>query len=60
MGDLEVLVRDRLEQLKRPSRQRRALTTLESELRKWRRDPAMKPESRAIIILNRSRRRARA
>jgi hypothetical protein len=52
MADLEVLVRDRLEQLKRPSRQQRALAALGRELRKWRRDPTMEPESRAIIILN--------
>jgi hypothetical protein len=60
MGDLEVLVRDRLEQLTRPSRAQRGLLTLERELRKWRRDPAMRPESRSIIILNKPRGRAGA
>jgi hypothetical protein len=54
MADLEVFVRDRLEQLTRPSREQRALATLGRELRKWRRDPAIQPESRAIIILTKT------
>ena len=58
MADLEVLVRDRLEQLTRPSREQRALSTLGRELRKWRRDPTVRPESRAIVILTRRRSRA--
>jgi len=51
MSDLEVSVSDRLEALKGPSRERRALEQLAEHLRKWRRDPTVQSESRSIILV---------
>jgi hypothetical protein len=51
MADLEVAVLDRLERLKSPSRERRAVAGLAGQLRKWRRDPQLHMNSRSIIIV---------
>ena len=51
MADLELAVRDRLEQLKTPSRERRAIARLGDQLRKWRRDPHLQMHSRSIVIV---------
>jgi hypothetical protein len=55
MSDLEVAVFDRLEQLKTPSRERRAVERLGTQLRKWRRDSHLQSHTRSIIIVTKRR-----
>ena len=57
MGDLELAVRDRLAQLRAPTRERRAVAHLGQQLRKWRLDPRFEPHARSIIIVNKRRKR---
>jgi len=55
INDLAVACADRLEQLRGPSRERRAVAHLAAEVRRWRRDSQVTAESRGIIILSRAR-----
>ncbi len=54
-ADLELVVLERLEQLKTASAERRALTDLSRQLRRWRRDPRLESHSRSIIIVTKRR-----
>jgi hypothetical protein len=56
LADLELAVLERLEQLKTPSRERRAMSDLSSQLRRWRRDPHLQSHTRSIIIVTKRRR----
>ena len=51
----ELVVLERLEQLKTASAERRALTDLSRQLRAWRRDPQLESHSRSIIFLTKRR-----
>ncbi len=53
MADLELAVIDRLEDNSVDARERRALRHLRDRLRAWRRDPAMRFHTRAIIVAER-------
>jgi hypothetical protein len=50
MADLELAAADRLEDESVPDAERRALQELRQLLRLWRRDPALRFETRAIIV----------
>lgn len=54
MSDLELSVMDRLAQPRIEARERRALSTLRSKLRAWRRDHELQVHTRAIIVIERS------
>jgi hypothetical protein len=60
VSDLELAVIDRLEEAGVGTKEREALSHLRSQLRNWRRDPTLVFEQRAIIIVKRVGRRARA
>jgi hypothetical protein len=49
MSDLELAVTDRLDEETIDERERRALTRLRAQLRRWRRDRALRFHTRAII-----------
>jgi hypothetical protein len=49
MSDLELAVTDRLEEEAIDERERKALTRLRAQLRRWRRDRALRFHTRAII-----------
>jgi hypothetical protein len=55
MADLELAVLDRLEHLKAPNRERRAVARLGDQLRKWRRDAHLQFLTRSIIIVAKRR-----
>lgn len=55
MADLELAVLDRLEHLKAPSRERRAVARLGDQLRKWRRDAHLQFLTQSIIIVAKRR-----
>jgi hypothetical protein len=52
MNDLELAVRDRLEQLRVRNRERSAVAQLGRQLKKWRCDPALHSHARSIIIVS--------
>lgn len=58
--DLELAVRDRLDDAGVQGVERRALTSLRSRLQQWRRDKRLRAHARAIIVVERVPRRARA
>ncbi len=60
MTDLELAVIDRLDDPAIGARERKALRTLRSQLRIWRRDDALRFHSRAIIVVEQPRQRNRA
>jgi len=49
MSDLELVVSDRLEDDALDERERKALTRLRAQLRRWRRDRSLRFHTRAII-----------
>lgn len=51
MADLELAVQDRLEHLRKGSRERAAVERLLTQLRRWRRDTSMQCQPRAIILV---------
>jgi len=53
MPDLELAVRDRLDDRAVNGRERQALTELRSLLARWRRDRRLRVESRSIIVVER-------
>ena len=55
MADLEIAVLDRIERLDPNTAERRALTRVREQLRRWRRDPAMHFETRSIILVGQTR-----
>lgn len=59
IADLELVVLERLEQLKTPSRERRAMSDLSRQLRRWRHDPHLQSHSRSIILVTKKRRAGR-
>lgn len=54
MADLELAVRDRLDQASVKARERAALEELRALLSKWRRDRRLRVYSRAIIVVERT------
>lgn len=59
MADLEIAVVDQLERLKAGTPERRAAERLRHQLRAWRRDPRLTFDVRSIILVTRSKERAR-
>lgn len=59
MTDLELAVVDRLEDASVPPRERKALKALRARLREWRRDPALRFHTRAIVVVEQVGRRRR-
>jgi hypothetical protein len=53
MSDLELAVTDRLDEETIDERERKALTRLRAQLRRWRRDRALRFHTRAIIEVER-------
>src|SRR5262249_6652896 len=53
LSDLELAVNDRLADIKVDRRERRALTHLQAQLRRWRRDQELRFHTRAIIVVER-------
>jgi hypothetical protein len=51
MADLELTVTDRLEELRTDSPERERLVAFQQQLRAWRRDPALRFQSRSIIVV---------
>jgi hypothetical protein len=60
MSDLELAVLDRLDHLKTPGRERRAVEKLRDQLRRWRQDRHLSIHSRSIIIVAKAPRRRAA
>ena len=60
MSDLVLAVDDRLAEPSLGRRQAAALRRLRTQLREWRRDPHLRCETRAIIVIERSRTRRSA
>jgi len=59
IADLELAVRDRLEDRGLGAAERRALQAMKARLAEWRRDPALTARSRAIIVVERNGRKAK-
>ncbi len=59
MADLELAVRDRLDDRSTRGSERHALESLGAMLSKWRHDPRLRNYPRAIIVLERARSRRR-
>jgi hypothetical protein len=55
VADLELAVVDRLAKPSVGVRERNALAGLRAQLRRWRRDPALRCQIRSIIVIERSR-----
>lgn len=55
MSDLELAVSDRLADTAMHAQERQALSRLQTQLRAWRRDGAMRAYTRAIIVVERDR-----
>ena len=53
MSDLELAVLDRLAEPSAAGRERHALQRLRTQLREWRRDPALRCETKSIIVVDR-------
>jgi hypothetical protein len=54
VADLELAVLDRLADRSIRARERTALARLRAQLRRWRRDPALDCQTRAIIVVHRA------
>lgn len=57
IADLEIAVRDRLESSGLGAAERQTLASMRARLTKWRRDPALTAQSRAIIVVERTKKR---